>query len=259
MAAVPPEVVALCENAQSHAPRWYGAELITLDGSDVWLGPPIYPGLAVVLNLRTDDARAALDDARAVLRDRGRTRATWMIGSSSPANVPDDLRELGLADDVDPILSGLVISRAPDGVDQSIEVRRVSTLDDLRAFFDIQRAAFGDDRNPPEGGEAYVEELFEDERGRDDITTYLGYLGGEPVATARATFAEHGVVMNGGATLPHARGRGVYRSLVAARWDDAIARGTPFLTTVARPTSAPILERMGFTQVCTVRVLNDAF
>ncbi len=100
------------------------------------------------------------------------------------------------------------------------------------------------------------------ECGRPDSATTSGlvaYLDGEPVATARGTFAAHGVVMNGGSTLTRARGRGIYRALVAARWDDAVARGTPYLTTVARPSSAPILARMGLVEVCTVRVLNDEF
>ena len=257
--AIPSAVAALCENAQSHGPRWYGSELIPRDGFDVWLGPPIYPGLSVVLNVRTPDTRAALDDARAYLRERGRTRANWMVGSSSPANVPDDLRTFGLADDVDPVLRGLVADREPDGVDRTIDVRRASTRSDLHDFFRIQQEAFGAERNAAEGGDAFVDAMFEAERDRDDIVTYLAYLDGEPVATARGTFAEHGVVMNGGSTLPRARGRGIYRALVAARWDDAVARGTPYLTTVARPMSAPILERMGFVEVCTVSVLNDAF
>ena len=254
---IPREVVALCENAQSHSPGWPGTELIHEDGFDVWLGPPIYPGLTVVLNLRTDDARAVLEQARDIMRARKRTRANWMIGSSSPSNLRDDLRALGLADDIDPVLIGLVAAREPEGVDRSVVVRRAESVEDLHDFFNVQRVAFGDDRSSPEGGQDYVDEMFEAERSRDDIRTYLAYLDGEPVATARATFAEHGVVMNGGSTLPHARGRGCYRALVAARWNDAVARGTPYLTTVARPMSAPILQRMGLEEVCRVYVLND--
>ncbi len=63
---IPREVVALCENAQSHGPRWPGAELIRREEFDLWLGPPIYPGLTVVLNVQTNDARAVLDEARAL-------------------------------------------------------------------------------------------------------------------------------------------------------------------------------------------------
>jgi GNAT superfamily N-acetyltransferase len=254
---IPPEVVALCENAQSHSPVWPGAELIRCDGFDVWLGPPIYPGLTVVLNIRRSDARALLDEARAVIRDRGRSRVNWMIGSHSPVSLPDDLLALGLVDDIDPELIGLVAAREPDGVDRTTEVRRVETRDDMHAFFRVQQEAFGSDRNASPEGEDHIDAMFDAERDRTDITTYLAYLDGEPVATARATFAEHGVVMNGGSTLPRARGRGIYRALVTARWDDAVARGTPYLTTVARPTSAPILARMGLVEVCRVRELND--
>ena len=256
---IPSHVVALCENAQSHSPLWPGAELIPRDGYDLWLGPPIYPGLSVVLNVRTPDARTALDGAREFLRERGRTRANWMIGSHSPANLPDDLLTLGLTDDLDPVLRGLVAAREPEGIDHAIDVRRADSVEDYRDFWRIQQEAFGEDRNASADGADHVDAMFDAERDRDDLTTYLAYLDGEPVATARATFAPPGVVMNGGSTLPRARGRGVYRALVAARWDDAVERGTPYLTTVARPMSAPILERMGFVEVCTVRVLNDGF
>jgi hypothetical protein len=45
---------------------------------------------------------------------------------------------------------------------------------------------------------------------------------------------------------------------VRARWDDAVARGTPALVTEAMPgTSYPILKRVGFVDVCTIRRLED--
>ena len=61
----------------------------------------------------------------------------------------------------------------------------------------------------------------------------------------------------GGATLPEARGRGAYRALVAARWEDAVARGTPVLVTQAGPMSRPILAQLGFREVCEIRILLD--
>jgi hypothetical protein len=62
----------------------------------------------------------------------------------------------------------------------------------------------------------------------------------------------------GGSTAPWARGRGLYRALVRARWDYAVARGTPALATHAVPdTSYPILRRLGFEDVCTIRRLED--
>ena len=62
----------------------------------------------------------------------------------------------------------------------------------------------------------------------------------------------------GGSTAEWARGRGVYRALVRARWNYAAARGTPALVTDADPaTSYPILRSLGFEDVCTIRRLED--
>ncbi len=63
----------------------------------------------------------------------------------------------------------------------------------------------------------------------------------------------------GGATLPAARGLGVYRALVHARLEDAAARGTPVAVTQAGRESRPILERLGFREVCRIRILIDDF
>ncbi|HTX49603.1 MAG TPA: GNAT family N-acetyltransferase, partial [Caulobacteraceae bacterium] len=53
--------------------------------------------------------------------------------------------------------------------------------------------------------------------------------------------------------VPDYRGRGAYRALVAARADEARRRGHRFLTVDARETSRPILERLGFQPLATVR------
>ena len=263
MSAIPPEVAELCEDPQSNSPGWPGSELIREDGFDVWLGPPIYPGLSVVMRLRVAGREASdvVDRARSILRERGRDRAIWMVGSSaSPPDLREQLLALGLTDDIDPVLGGLVLSREPDvGGATGVEVVRADRREQLHDFFRIQQEAFGEDRNASDGGEAFVDAMFEAERSADHITTYLAYVDGEPVGTARSTFTPYGVVLNGGSTLQRARGRGVYRALVRARWDDAVGRGTPFLTTLARPSSYPILKRVGFEDVCQVRVLNDAF
>jgi hypothetical protein len=52
-------------------------------------------------------------------------------------------------------------------------------------------------------------------------------------------------------------GRGVYRAVVRARREAAVARGTPALVVQAEQMSRPILERLGFRAVCTIRALVD--
>jgi GNAT superfamily N-acetyltransferase len=68
-----------------------------------------------------------------------------------------------------------------------------------------------------------------------------------------------GINLSGSSVLPAARGRGVYRALVAARWDEAVERHLPALTVQAGVMSAPILERLGFESVGTQLVLCDRF
>ena len=52
--------------------------------------------------------------------------------------------------------------------------------------------------------------------------------------------------------LPEARGRGAYRALVRARWDEAVRRGTPSLVVHAEEASRRVLERIGFEYVGNV-------
>jgi predicted GNAT superfamily acetyltransferase len=70
--------------------------------------------------------------------------------------------------------------------------------------------------------------------------------------------SDRGVFLIAGSTAPWARGRGLYRALVRARWDYAVERGTPALVTEAIvATSYPILQRLGFTEVCTIWRLQE--
>ena len=87
---------------------------------------------------------------------------------------------------------------------------------------------------------------------------FIARLDGRAAATAMAIPSERGVYLIAGSTAPWARGRGLYRALVRARWDYAVERGTPALVVTANPeTSYPILKRVGFEDVCTITRLED--
>ena len=85
------------------------------------------------------------------------------------------------------------------------------------------------------------------------------WLDGELVCTGTASPTEHGLLLYGGATAERARGRGAYRALIRARWDEAVALGTPALITQGGSMSRPILERLGFERVGEVHMLLDEF
>ncbi len=255
---IPAEVRAFAEDTKTEETLWPTAELVRRDGYSMWFGPRFYPRLVVIHGVRSRDVRQTVDDARAVLRGRGLSRAFWEVGPSSEPNDLDvKLVSSGLALD-DEVLKVLVLSREPEGLpDDDVVVRRVETFEDFVAFYEVQQSAFETDAATVAEGRDHLAEAFELGRDLSYIETYLAYLDGEPVATGRATFTSVAVSLNGGSTLHRARGRGAYRAIVAARWRDACERGVPYLVTQARPTSSPILQRMGFEEVCEIRTFID--
>jgi hypothetical protein len=184
----------------------------------------------------------------------------WWIGpSTEPRDLHERLRALGLrtpADRVDELVSMATVQgpQAPP-----VETVRVETLEDYLASLEIRWEAFG---TPPERRDDERDRAEEDLAamvGADAVLHFLIRLDGRPGATASAVVSERGLLLFGGATAPWARGRGLYRALIRARWDEAERRGTPALVVQANPsTSAPILRRVGFVDVCRQRRLEDA-
>jgi hypothetical protein len=216
------------------------------------------------LRLDPDDVSETLAAVRALVAERGHREAIWWVGSSAtPGDLADRLRVHGLVPDdrpgSEPHATTMVLTSEPPAAPDGIEARRVADLDEFRLANRIGGAAFGSPEEDTEAWDAIAENRFTAERAGAAPRTYLAWLDGEPVATARAVFDETcpGVLMIGGAVLHHARGRGVYLALVRSRWEDAVAAGTPALTTQAGVMSRPILDRLGFQAVAEQEVLLD--
>ena len=128
------------------------------------------------------------------------------------------------------------------GAPAGVEVIRVTNLPALDDFVRASNVAFGDDQ-ASQRRDSYTDHLEDPGLG-----LYVAYLYGQPVASARLQTAagrSFGLLFGGGVAPEH-RGRGVYRALVAARADEARRQGLTHLSTEARETSRPILERLGF-------------
>jgi len=196
-----------------------------------------------------------LAEVRGALRARGRTQTQWEIGSSAPSGLVDALIERGLVPDKDPYAVALVLTREPPAISPLLTARRIETLDELEASARVQWEAF--EATPQEIDEA---RRLLPERFCDSVhLRHSVWLEGEIVCTGTATPTEYGLLLYGGATLAHARGRGAYRALIRARWDEAVALGTPALITQGGSMSRPILERLGFEQVGEIHMLLDSF
>jgi hypothetical protein len=226
----------------------------------VYLGPGSFAGFTVVqrLRLETDEVEPAVADIRAELDRRGRLERTWEVGSSAtPEDLTERLLDLGMEPDREPYAVGMVLDRPPDPGPPDVEVRAVASLDDYVASVRIALDAFDmSERDAQEVLDRAEPDWSSLERS-PHVRQFLALIDGEPVATGRATYTEVGVLLNGGSTIQRARGRGAYRALVAARWAQAVARCVPVLVTQAGAMSRPILARLGFREVCDIRILLD--
>jgi predicted N-acetyltransferase YhbS len=187
-------------------------------------------------------------------------RQTWWIGPSArPENIVELLRERGFRPATDgPECRAMVLTSEPPSSAPHIEVRRVETFEDFAASRQVQWEAFDIPEERREVQRLHMRSEFDETLAHGTPLGFLAMLDGEPAATGLAIPSDRGVFLIAGSTAPWARGRGLYRALVRARWDYAVERGTPALVTEALvDTSYPILQRLGFVDVATIRRLEE--
>jgi hypothetical protein len=202
-----------------------------------------------------EEVDAVIAEVRATLRERGRTQTQWEVGSSAAPGLVDALLERGIARDKEPYAVALVLTSEPPPIARGLTARRVETFEEYAAANAVQWQAF----EMPEDDIAEARELLP-RRYRETVNVmHAVWLDGEIVCAGTSAPTEHGLLLYGGATVPHARGRGAYKALNRARWDDAVAHGTPALITQGGSMSRPILEKLGFERVGEVHMLLDVF
>jgi GNAT superfamily N-acetyltransferase len=241
-----------------------GMTRILTDRYCLLLGP--VPSFTTVSRLRLDpDAISeTIAEVRGHVAEHDHREAVWWVGqSSTPGDLADRLQTHGFVPDERPgsesHAATMVLVDEPPAAPDGIVARRVESFEEFVAAGRIGVAAFEASEKDAAAYAAIAEESFARERAGHAPRTYLSFADDEPVGVGRAVFADDcpGVLMIGGAVLPHARGRGVYRALVRARWDDAVDAGTPALTTQAGAMSRPILEHLGFQVVAEQEILLD--
>jgi hypothetical protein len=249
---------ALAVGEPDDAVHMPGSRLLQLEACNIWIGPPTLPNLTVVRRVRLGqgDLVALIERVREAITNLGRRSARWWI---TPLSTPPMLDRTLLSHSLE-IEDAVILAMAArcsslaTGPSQ-VEVRRAETLADYITCSEISSFAFGTEPSSPEA----VAEVFEADRAEARLGLYMALIDGRPVASARATFAPQGVVLNGGATLPDARGRGAYRALISARCREAVARNIEWVFVQARPSAAPILSRLGFETVGEIQVLIDSW
>jgi hypothetical protein len=219
-----------------------------------------------------DELDAVVGEVRALLRDRGRTRTQWEIGSqATPSGLADTLESRGFVRDDEPWALALALTQPPAPLDpaEGLHAGQVVTAEDYAAARAVQDAAFGATAEQVAAGrQGHLEEFRRVDQSRAgrawaEMPQMLHAVWVEDRIVCAGTCARTrlGVTLFGGATLPEFRGRGAYRALIAERWRVALSDSPdrPALVTQAGAMSRPILAALGFKAVGRVEMLVDDF
>ena len=185
----------------------------------------------IISRVAEEDAERVIDEVIAMYRAIGKP-AKWSTGPwTEPADFDErlarrgseswEMRGMGIATDV--------------AISSSVAVKRVDHAN-LDAYVATTAAAW------PMAVDPVQRETF----GRGLDNELVAFVAGDLGAGAILLRDDYGYLV-GTAVTERARGRGVYRALVAARLAFLRDRGIEYAVTQAREsTSAPILEHLGF-------------
>lgn len=220
---------------------WFPAHSVHTDLG--WLEYYLLDGTATVMRVRPGDMTAA-EFVDRVLTELGRQSATqvhWQTGpGSSPAGVDQVLIGLGAGvhETIDICAYSLDREFPIGSLAPGVSVRPVRSRDDVAQFERTSAQAWG----YPPPSEEDIDRTFAD----STEGSFIGCWRGAPAGAGGYTLVGDAARFWGTAVKPEFRGRGVYRGLVHARMGDARNRGANLALVHARPTSSPILQRLGF-------------
>jgi GNAT superfamily N-acetyltransferase len=210
-----------------------------------------------------------IDEVVAIVRAHYRARdkdcAVWSVPEAArPEGLVGALRDCGLAvlDELpfEARVAGMALAREPPPGPPEVETRGVDSLEDFLVAQTLADDAFAMPEAERRAWEKTSEARWKLEAaGVANTRTFIASVDGEPLGSAGALLCPGHVLLVGGAVREDARGRGIYRALIRARWDAAVARGTPLLTVSAGRMSRPVLERAGFTIAGWSDTLIDRF
>jgi predicted N-acetyltransferase YhbS len=206
------------------------------------------------IRLRDGEAPDAVAEVRELLVPVGTLVASWWLTERA---TPEDVEEQLLAAGLEIVprdyrLDALLATSPPPAGPPEIDVRPATTAEQWATIRELQDSVFD---NPPERRPTREQLLAE--FGRTETALFGAWLDGELVGAGAASPSSRGLLLWGGSVREDARGRGCYRALVRARWDEAVRRGTPALTVSANEKSGPALRKLGFEKVLELRRLED--
>jgi GNAT superfamily N-acetyltransferase len=205
-----------------------------------------FVGYRSVAELTPAELDALIARQRDIFAARGE-EVEWKWHSHDlPVDLPDRLRAAGFVPQArETVVVGLAepLAAAAAPLPEGVRLRTVTDRADLDRIAAMESAVWGEER------EWLAVELEREIAAGPEALSVLVAEAGDTVVSAGWVRYDAGTdfaSLWGGSTLEQWRHRGIYRALVAARAQLALARGFPYLQVDASDDSRPILERLGF-------------
>ncbi|GAB3948265.1 hypothetical protein GCM10029976_079070 [Kribbella albertanoniae] len=191
-----------------------------------------------------------LDELIGEMRERapdGTALRWWVDARTLPADTGEILQSKGFTqvEELEILARPLSGDLAAElDVPGDVVVRQALDAESIELAANVDSEVFG---WPPPSRNELDHEAAAVARGERSPGRFLAEIDGEIVGTSGYTLLGDVVRLWGGSVLEKARGRGVYRALIAARCRAAQEAGaTLALVTARTATSAPTLRRIGF-------------
>jgi len=224
-------------------------ELLVVRWPDYFGVPPTLMQLAAHGPDVEDDVDRLLAEAAQRVQTWGMSELVVRVGVDAPAALVETLEDLDatVVETVDVFaldLDGPVPDLAPAA---DVEVRWALDEPTTRDHLLVGIAAFEEGELPDE---ERLRELAEETalaHREGSGSAVVAYLDGAAVGSGGLTLADGVARLWGAGVVPDARGRGVYRSVLTARLQYAVAHDASFALVKGRvESSGPILRRAGF-------------
>jgi hypothetical protein len=201
---------------------------------------------------------------RELLVADGRRKAIWSVSEAAePSDLADQLLALGMRPCDEPGIeerhAEMVCLEAPPPGPPGVVAREAESLEEFTTGLLVSIDAFDMTDAVRTAMEERAEQLWTVRNEPGTNALFVAVVDDEVIAFAGARYGRTTVYLGGSGTRPDKRGRGAYTALVRARWDAAVARGTPVLTVGAGEMSRPILEKLGFSIVGWTQSFVDDF
>lgn len=184
---------------------------------------------------------------------------SWIIGpGSEPKNLVsillrngfyhmEDLTELGLA---------METRNAMNHVSPGYSVIEIP-LERMAEYVDLISESFGSGMNRESAMSIVMmsNAINTTDKYRNQVKAYIAAENdtGKEVGFCTVTMDRDGkyAILDGSAVLPSYRGKGIYKSMISKRMQDAIKNGIEyFIIHALKGTSGPICEKVGFKRIC---------